>query len=213
MLSLSTSIIKQFPATIGYMYLGVVMQVGWFFCIIISFAGLNSSGGVSPAVYSLVSFLGLFVSITLTNIMHVTTNGSVASWFFFAGSGTEVANPTNAAFKRAASKSLGSVALGSLIITIIRMLRSSLRSMRRNRNPFLMCCAYILLSILERVIEYITQYAFVYGRWCDRNKHVVFFLIVFLIVLCFFLSLVERVIEYITQYAFVYGRWCERTNI
>ncbi len=94
--------------------------------------------------------------------MFSTTSGSVASWYFFAGSGTEVKNPTNAAFVRASTKSLGSIAFGSLIITVIRILRSMLNSARRNRNPFVMCCAYVLISIMERVIEYVTSYAFVY---------------------------------------------------
>jgi hypothetical protein len=79
----------------------------------------------------------LWISLTLTNVMHVTTNGSVASWYFFSGSDTEVVNPTSTAFKRAATTSLGSVAFGSFIIAVIRAIRFAINQMLRNRNPLI----------------------------------------------------------------------------
>lgn len=57
------------------------------------------------------------------NVAHTTTAGLVASWYFLAPNSLP-SNPALRAFKRATWSSFGSICLGSLIIAVIKAMRT-----------------------------------------------------------------------------------------
>jgi len=63
----------------------------------------------------------------VSNVVHVTSAGTLSTWYFlFPNSMPE--NPTMKAAKRAATTSFGSICLGSLIIAIIKAIRALVSS-------------------------------------------------------------------------------------
>jgi len=107
-------------------------------------------------------------------VVHVTTAGTVASWYFLFPSNMP-SDPTRKAFHRASWTSFGSICLGSFLVAIIKAARSMVRSFRRNgggnqnvAQAICVCCAECLLSILDRLVEYFNVYAYtqiaIYGK-------------------------------------------------
>jgi len=111
--------------------------------------------------------------LTLLNISTVTTNGAVGSWYFSPTTverGCVGCRPAVcAALFRACTTSLGSIAFGSLLVAIIRtiivVVKFCADRANASGNPYLrcaFCCCVCLLSCLERVTKWLTDYAFVY---------------------------------------------------
>jgi hypothetical protein len=84
-------------------------------------------------------------------------------------------HPTISAFGRASTLSLGSIAFGSLIVTILEMIRLLLNAAQNNANAdghpveaCLACCAACFIGILENMVEYFNRYAYIeialYGK-------------------------------------------------
>jgi len=100
----------------------------------------------------------------IQNISHTTTSGTVAAWWFMHASSNKQA--TLGAFKRATTTSLGSICFGSLLVAIVRALRS-MANQSRDRNSggggaALACVAECILGCLESIILWINKWAFVY---------------------------------------------------
>jgi len=84
-------------------------------------------------------------------------------------------HPTLSAFGRASSFSLGSIAFGSLIVTILDLLRLILNAAQNNANAdghpveaCLACCASCFVGLLQSMAEYFNRYAYIeialYGK-------------------------------------------------
>ncbi|KAG5465523.1 hypothetical protein CUR178_00228 [Leishmania enriettii] len=119
----------------------------------------NAGYGVAIGV---LAFTLMWVSQVIPNVMHVTTSGLVATWYF-AGSNNMPRNPTLASFKRATTTSFGSICFGSLIVAIIQFLRWLVESSGSDyENGFLRCLLECLLRCLQNIVEYFNRYAFVH---------------------------------------------------
>lgn len=131
---------------------------------------------------TLVSFY--WTSQVVKNVLHVTVAGVAATYYFLVSpSNPNPPNPTAGSLKRATTTSFGSICLGSLILSLVRALRAVviLASQQPNGNArggaaVARACAYCvarcLLGILDRVVEYVNQYAFaqvaIYGKsYCE----------------------------------------------
>lgn len=84
-------------------------------------------------------------------------------------------HPTRSAFVRASTLSLGSIAFGSLIVTLLELLRVLLnlasQEAAQDGNPvlaILACCASCFVSCIEGMVEYFNKYAYIeialYGK-------------------------------------------------
>ncbi|GET93294.1 hypothetical protein, conserved [Leishmania tarentolae] len=111
---------------------------------------------------ALLVFTMLWVMQVTPNVMHVTTSGLVATWYF-AGSDNMPRNPTLASFKRATTTSFGSICFGSLLVAIIQFIRWLVESSGSDsENGFLRCLLSCILHCIERILEYFNRYAFVH---------------------------------------------------
>lgn len=128
---------------------------------------VNSSGSEETEVITgrefglFVLFLFMFYWTTqvLINVVHVTSCGTVATWFF-AGPLRMPRNASLASLKRAVTTSFGSICLGSLVVAILKLLYALARGSARNRNSFVACIAVCILGCLERLMEWFNVYAF-----------------------------------------------------
>lgn len=91
------------------------------------------------------------------NVVHTTTAGTVASWWFQPHNDS----PVGGAFKRSVTTSFGSICLGSLIVAILKALTEMAREANR-RGGAAACLAQCILSILTGLMEYFNKWAFVY---------------------------------------------------
>lgn len=120
----------------------------------------EASGG-DGALVCLFLLIFFWASQVTINIGHVTASGLVATWYF-VGSAAMPPNPTLASFKRATTTSLGSICFGSLLVAILRLLRTIAQWNRENDNNFVACIMECILHCLEQLLEYFNVYAFVH---------------------------------------------------
>jgi hypothetical protein len=112
----------------------------------------------------------------ISNIVHCTSAGAVASWYFLSPNNSP-ARPTVEALKRATWTSFGSICLGSLIIAVIKALRYLVQTAGRSKNGCVQCMVMCLLNCLERLVTFFNVYAFsqiaIYGKSYCESAHAV----------------------------------------
>ena len=121
------------------------------------------------------------------NVLHVTVAGVAATYYFLVSpSNPNPPNPTASSLKRATTTSFGSICLGSLVLSLVRALRAVviMASQQPSGNArggaavaraCAFCVARCLLGLLDRIVEYVNQYAFaqvaIYGKsYCEAAQ-------------------------------------------
>ncbi|CAK5265765.1 unnamed protein product [Mycena citricolor] len=136
-----------------------------------------SSGKVAGLIF-FETFSFLWTSQVVGNVALATlAGGPYGCWYYFGprGEGNMPKNPTLSAFGRASTLSLGSIAFGSLIVTLLDLLKMLLRSAQNSANAdghpveaILACCASCFVEIIEGLVEYFNRYAYIeialYGK-------------------------------------------------
>eukprot|EP01032_Pedospumella_encystans_P033166 gene33166-37473_t len=115
--------------------------------------------------------LSLFwTSAVISNVVHCTTSAAVAKWWVV---GYPSAMMVQEGFETATTTSLGSICLGSLLVAVIRTLRTLLyfasRQMEKKNSrssgalrQLQSCCVGLLrylLTVMDRLVVYFNRYA------------------------------------------------------
>mmetsp|Transcript_20316 Transcript_20316/g.40212 ORF Transcript_20316/g.40212 Transcript_20316/m.40212 type:complete len:589 (-) Transcript_20316:182-1948(-) len=101
----------------------------------------------------------------IKNVVHVTVAGTVGTWWFVP---TEAASFCSHAVRdswlRSVTHSFGSICLGSLLVAIVEAAKNMVRNLRESDDGggIFLCIAECLLSLLQDVLEYFNQWAFVF---------------------------------------------------
>ncbi|KAI9774558.1 MAG: putative choline transporter, neither null mutation nor overexpression affects choline transport [Geoglossum simile] len=123
-----------------------------------------------------VTFAGFWISEWLKNTVHTTIAGVYGSWYFCSQKpGGFPKGATRGALKRAMTYSFGSISFGSLVVSLIQMLRHGVSVAQQSESAqgnivgaALLCVAGCLISILEWAVKFINHYAFshiaLYGK-------------------------------------------------
>lgn len=136
----------------------------------------SSSKVTGLIIYEVFSYL--WTSQVIGNVALATmAGGPFGSWYYFGprDAGQMPAHPTLSAFVRASTLSLGSIAFGSLIVTILELIRMLLNVARNNANadghPVEAClalCAECFIGCIEGMVQYFNRYAYIeialYGK-------------------------------------------------
>lgn len=173
MLSVSSSALSQRMGTVwvtlGMAVLQVVWVGVWSFAVIGIYAKATSSQ--RAGLYLLLALSFYWTLQVLRNVAHVTTAGTIASWWCTPGDPDMCKN----AFRRATTTSLGSICFGSLIVAALEVVRNVLRAAAKSGErrgegaaAILFCCLECLVAMIERLMEYFNFYAFIqvaiYGK-------------------------------------------------
>jgi len=124
------------------------------------------------------TFAYLWTAQVIKNVALATlAGGPYGSWYYFGPRelGQMPKNPTMSSFGRASTLSLGSIAFGSLIVTILEILRLILNMVRNNASAeghpvevCLACCAECFIGCIEGLVEWFNRYAYIeialYGK-------------------------------------------------
>lgn len=99
------------------------------------------------------------------NVVHTTICGIMARWYFVPAQ-TSASIP---ALKQSLTTSFGPIALGSLIMAIVRTIKLLTRVMRQVGQEsdnlvisLLACCLMCIVSCLESALEFLSTYAYVH---------------------------------------------------
>ncbi|KZT21437.1 DUF580-domain-containing protein [Neolentinus lepideus HHB14362 ss-1] len=136
-----------------------------------------SSGKVAGLIF-FETFAYLWTSQVIGNVALATlAGGPYGCWYYFGPreQGQMPRHPTISAFARASTLSLGSIAFGSLIVTILDILRLLFQALRNNANEdgnpvaaILACCAECFVACIEGMVQYFNRYAYIetalYGK-------------------------------------------------
>ncbi|KAH9957911.1 plasma-membrane choline transporter-domain-containing protein [Russula dissimulans] len=136
-----------------------------------------SSGTVAGLVF-FETFSYIWTSLVIGNVSLTTlAGGPFGSWYYFGPreAGLMPKHSTLRSFWKASTLSLGSVAFGSLIVTVLEIVRLLLSLARNNAevegNPVeacLACCAECFIGCIEGLVEYFNKYAYIeialYGK-------------------------------------------------
>ncbi|GAX23711.1 hypothetical protein FisN_12Hh288 [Fistulifera solaris] len=105
-----------------------------------------------------------WVHQVLQNTMHVTTAGTVATWWFVPDEATSwFSQAQRDSLYRALTSSFGSICFGSFLVAIVQALRALEQYTRDERDyQFLTCIIQCILACIESFIEYVNRWAYVY---------------------------------------------------
>jgi len=174
MLETVTTVLQLYPASNYVAYFSLIFQLA--VVIIIGWSVIVSELYSGTSVFAVIIFL-LFsfywITQVIKNVVHVTTSGSVATWYFMQSN--MPSDPTIKSLKRAVTTSFGSICLGSLLIAVLQLIRSLINSGRNQRNAFCYCIVECLLGCIENLIRYFNIYAFsqvaIYGKsYCEAAR-------------------------------------------
>ncbi|KAG0693390.1 plasma-membrane choline transporter-domain-containing protein [Suillus ampliporus] len=140
--------------------------------------GSSCSGSTVAGLVFYAVFSYLWTSQVIGNVALATlAGGAYGSWYYFGplDQGQMPKHPTLSAFGRASTLSLGSIAFGSLIVTILEIVRLILNAARNNANAqgsfveaCLACCAELIVGCIEGLVRYFNRYAYIeialYGK-------------------------------------------------
>ena len=98
------------------------------------------------------------------NTVHVTTAGTVATWWFVPDEASSWwSQALTDSLVRSTTYSFGSICFGSFLVALVQALRA-LEHYARDNDDFsmLLCLIQCILQCIERIIEYINRWAYVY---------------------------------------------------
>jgi hypothetical protein len=143
-------------------YLVMFLGLGWS---ILWFTGLGGALSSSNGGLLFLLFLSYYwTNQVLNNIVHVTTAGTVGTWWFVPDEANSCWSPAiQDSFYRATTYSFGSICLGSLLVAIVQALRAVAHQARNNDDmQLLVCIIDCILACIQDIIEYFNMFAYVY---------------------------------------------------
>ncbi|KAM9940240.1 hypothetical protein OXX80_000295 [Metschnikowia pulcherrima] len=194
-LEITIDVMKRYKSTLVTSFLGIIVSGAFsalFSMVVVatyikyspddSNPGCSVDGGSCSkskliGVLVFVFFAGYYISEVLKNIIHVTIAGVYGTWYYLANSDQgEPKHPALGAFKRAMTYCFGSICFGSLIVSIIQLIRGLVQILRNNamgNGDVCAGCGYLILDfiigIVEWLVRYFNHYAYIYIALYGKN--------------------------------------------
>ncbi|ORX36900.1 plasma-membrane choline transporter-domain-containing protein [Kockovaella imperatae] len=193
LLQTTMDITKHHPVVYLIVLLGLILQTAWsiwyaFTCVAIYVrwtpgspsCGTNScsSGKVAGLIF-FATFVYYWTSQVIANVILCTLSGGIfGGWYYYGPRAENSGLPKRAslkAFVRASTLSLGSIAFGSLIVTILELLRLIIQAFSQYEagqgdmvGAIIGCCAACCVGCIQSLVEYFNKYAYIeislYGK-------------------------------------------------
>ncbi|KAF9075425.1 plasma-membrane choline transporter-domain-containing protein [Rhodocollybia butyracea] len=172
-----TALILQAAMSVWFVFTSIAIYEKWTPGSVTCSTTSCSSGKVAGLIFY-ATFSYLWTSQVIGNVALATlAGGPYGTWYYFGPKemGEMPKHPTLSAFARASTMSLGSIAFGSLIVTLLELLRMVLNAAqsmaRADGSPVeacLWCCASCFIDCIESAIRYFNRYAYIeialYGK-------------------------------------------------
>lgn len=208
-LEIVIDVMKAYPSTLFTSLIGIILS-GLFstlFSVVIvatyvkydpnsknegcSVGGGDCSQGKLIGVLVFVFFAGYYISEVLKNVIHVTIAGVYGTWFYLSGSDQGAPrHPALGALKRALTYCFGSICFGSLIVSIIQLIKALVQILKQNafgNGDMCAGCGFLILDLIigfiDWLVRYFNHYAYcyvaLYGKSYIRSARETFDLIRF----------------------------------
>lgn len=206
-LEITIDVMRRYPSTLVTSLIGIIVS-GLFstlFSVVIvatyvkydpDSEGCSVGGGGCTkskliGVLVFVFFAGYYISEVIKNIIHVCIAGIYGTWYYLSNSDQgEPKHPALGAFKRAMTYCFGSICFGSLIVSLIQLLRSFIQILKQNAfgsGDYCAGCGFLILDfiigIIDWMVRYFNHYAYcyvaLYGKSYIRSARDTFDLIRF----------------------------------
>ncbi|WVW83672.1 protein PNS1 [Kwoniella bestiolae CBS 10118] len=193
LLQVTIDITKHHPSVYFVVLIGLIVQSAlsvWytFTCIAIyvkwtpgsaTCTGTSCSSGKVAGLVFYSTFAYLWTSQVVGNVILCTLAGGVfGGWYYYGPrvpTGGLPKRATLSAFIRASTLSLGSIAFGSLIVTILELIRLILQAIQQYEagqgdtiGAIVACCASCCVGCIEGMIAWFNKYAYIeislYGK-------------------------------------------------
>lgn len=187
-LEITIDVMRRYKSTLVTSFIGLIVLglFSTFFAIVVvgtyikyspnsnnpacSATGGTCSQGSLIGALVFVFFAGYYISEVIRNIIHVTIAGVYGTWYYLSGSDQgEPKWPALGAFRRAMTYCFGSICFGSLIVSILQLIRGFVQILRNNAlgdNNVCGACGYLVLDLvigfIEWLVRYFNHYAYIY---------------------------------------------------
>lgn len=187
-LEITIDVMKRYKLTLVVSFLGVIVLgafLALFSMVIVATyvkyspdennPGCDVNGGSCSqltliGVLVFVFFAGYYITEVIKNVIHTTILGVYGTWYYLSGSDQgEPKHPALGAFKRAMTYCFGSICEGSLIVSLLQLLRAFIRILRSNAlgdNEACAACGYLILDwiigFIEWLVRYFNHYAYIF---------------------------------------------------
>ncbi|EDK43288.1 choline transporter-like family protein [Acetobacter pasteurianus] len=179
-------VMKQYPSTLVTSFFGLVISAGFgalFSVVIIGTyvkfkpnadnTGCEVGGGSCSqaklvGVLVFVFFAGYYISEVIKNVIHVTISGIYGTWYYLANSDQGAPkHPALSSLKRAMTYCFGSICFGSLIVTIIQLIKQLLNIVASQfvdswGGQCAMLIVNFIMSFINWLVQYFNKYAYSY---------------------------------------------------
>ncbi|WVQ67890.1 protein PNS1 [Kwoniella botswanensis] len=193
LLQVTIDITKHHPSVYVVVLLGLIVQSAlsvWytFTCIAVyvkwtpgsaTCTGTSCSSGKVAGLIFYSTFAYLWTSQVVGNVILCTLAGGIfGGWYYYGPrvpTGGLPKRATLSAFIRASTLSLGSIAFGSLIVTVLELIRLILQAIQQYEagqgdtiGAIVACCAACCVGCIEGMIAWFNKYAYIeislYGK-------------------------------------------------
>mmetsp|Transcript_21216 Transcript_21216/g.27400 ORF Transcript_21216/g.27400 Transcript_21216/m.27400 type:complete len:502 (-) Transcript_21216:1243-2748(-) len=130
-------------------------------------AECNADGDCEGSVSGVLLFFFFlsfyWTSQVITNVVHVTTAGTVGTWWFHPEEASGCCSrAVRESYGRSLTTSFGSICFGSLLVAIVQTLKEMAQQAQQGDGSVLASCTVCILGCIESLIEYFNKWAFVY---------------------------------------------------
>lgn len=187
-LEITIDVMKRYPSTLVVSLIGIIVSGAFsaFFSMVIvgtyikynpdsnnpacGVSGGSCGKGSLIVALVFVFFAGYYISEVIKNVIHVTICGVYGTWYYLASSDQgEPKHPALGAFRRAMTYCFGSICEGSLIVSLLQLLRAFIQILRSNaqgNGDLCASCGFLILDwivgFIEWLVRYFNHYAYVY---------------------------------------------------
>ncbi|KAI3405368.1 PNS1 [Candida oxycetoniae] len=196
-LRIVVDVMKMYPSTLITAFIGLVISTGFgaLFSVVIigtyvkykpnedntgcSVGGGSCSQGKLVGVLVFVFFAGYYISEVIKNVIHVVIAGIYGTWYYMSNSDQGAPrHPALSSFKRAMTYCFGSICFGSLIVTIIQLIRQLLNIIRSQfvdswGGQCVLLIINFIVSFINWIVQYFNKYAYsfvaLYGKSYIRS--------------------------------------------
>jgi hypothetical protein len=187
-LEITIDVMKSYPSTLITSFIGIIISTAFsiLFSIVLvttyvkfdanpNNEGCDATGGGCSqskliGVLVFVFFAGYYITEVIKNVIHVVIAGIYGTWYYLANSDEGAPkHPALGAFKRAMTYCFGSICFGSLIVSLIQLVRGLVNIVKNNAfgngdicAGCLLLCLLAILSVVEWMARYFNHYAYCY---------------------------------------------------
>jgi solute carrier family 44 (choline transporter-like protein), member 1 len=159
-------------ACVGFLYFALIILSSGDLKVQNDAAGKFDKASYEPGpVASIAHFVNFVAFIWFTSFIlgcqHFVIASTVCQWFF-TRSKDKLDSPISRAFSHLLNFHIGSVCLGSLLITLMKIIRMIIEyaksSLNESQNPaarFASCCCDWIMQMLEEFIQYLIRNAYI----------------------------------------------------